>query len=76
MVMQAEYKVRRQRATIKTIKAALENSPMDEHLLQKYQNANVVLKNLKQVAKTIYQDYDMHSAFIIVNGDKTLRTFI
>lgn len=76
MVMQAEYKVRRQRATIKTIKAALENSPMDENLLRDYQNANVVLKNLKQVAKTIYQDYDMHSAFIIVNGDKTLRTFI
>lgn len=59
--MQAEFKVRRQRAKVKAIKAALHNSPMDENLLWDYQHANVVLKNLKQLAKTIYQDYDLHS---------------
>ena len=37
---------------------------------QNYQHANVVLKNLKQVAKTTYINYDMHSAFTItINGD-------
>lgn len=62
MVMQAEYKVLRQRAKVKAMKAALKNSPMDENLFRDYQHASAILKNLKQVAKHMFQDYDLHSA--------------
>jgi hypothetical protein len=53
MVIQAEYKVLRQRAKVKAIKAALKKSPMNEDSLRDYQNANVILKNLKHVAKSM-----------------------